>query len=131
VSVELTSVCLWENKRNKKYTLSLSLELIKVGGYDFHHPCDGPQNSHLFFKQPLVDTVFDLPGADQVQFCSVFNFWYAHYSPKKTLDTLACIVCLDNIDLESSENINLPQGFYTYIFKIFSELLAVTVHPIT
>jgi hypothetical protein len=42
--------------------LSLCLELVKVGGYDFPHPCYGPQNSHLFFKRPLVDTEFDMPA---------------------------------------------------------------------
>jgi hypothetical protein len=54
-------VCLWENRGMKKFILSLSLELVKVGSYHFPCPCDGPQNSYLFFKQPLVDTEFDKP----------------------------------------------------------------------
>jgi hypothetical protein len=51
-------VCLWEKKRNGKI-LSLGLELVKVGGYDFPHPGDGPRNSHVFFKRPLE---FDMPA---------------------------------------------------------------------
>jgi hypothetical protein len=36
-------VCLWENGGTKAF-LSFSLELVKVGGYDFPHPRDGPRN---------------------------------------------------------------------------------------
>jgi hypothetical protein len=48
---------LWENKETKNI-LSLSLESVNVGSYDFAHPCDGLQNSHLLFKWPLLDTEF-------------------------------------------------------------------------
>jgi hypothetical protein len=47
------------------------------------------------------------------------------------INILACIVCVDNINLESLQHINHPQGFYTYIFKIYFELLILTVHCIT
>jgi hypothetical protein len=46
---------------NEKYILSLSLKLVKAGGYNFPHSCDGPRNSKLFFKQPSVDTECDMP----------------------------------------------------------------------
>jgi hypothetical protein len=46
--------------RNEIYILSLSLELAKVGGYDFPHPCDDPQNSRLYFKGPIGDIEFDM-----------------------------------------------------------------------
>jgi hypothetical protein len=36
----------------KKYILSLSLELLKVGGYDFPQPHDYPRNSGLFLSGP-------------------------------------------------------------------------------
>jgi hypothetical protein len=42
--------------RKEKRILSLSLQLVKVGGYD------GPRNRHLFFKRPIVDIEFDMPG---------------------------------------------------------------------
>jgi hypothetical protein len=46
-----THLCVVVGKqRNEKYTLSLRLELVKVGGYDFPHPCDDQQNSHIFFE---------------------------------------------------------------------------------
>jgi hypothetical protein len=64
-------ICLWE-KRNENYILSFSLELIKVGGYYFPHPCDGPRSSHLFCKQPLVDTEFDMPGASKEHLMGLF-----------------------------------------------------------
>jgi hypothetical protein len=47
-------------QRSEKYILSLSLELVKMGSYDFSHPCDDPQNSQVFFKLSLVDTEFDM-----------------------------------------------------------------------
>jgi hypothetical protein len=67
-------VCLWEN------VFSVSLELVKVGGYDFSHPCDPPPppQSHLFFKRPLVDIVFDIPVS---RFCE----WLNNFVLDKTL----------------------------------------------
>jgi hypothetical protein len=53
---------LWENTETKNISLSSSLELVKVGGYDFPHPCVGLQNNHFFFKWPLADTDFDGHG---------------------------------------------------------------------
>jgi hypothetical protein len=47
-------VCLWEN-RNKKYILSLSLELVNVGSYDFPHPSDALQNSQMALSRQLSD----------------------------------------------------------------------------
>jgi hypothetical protein len=52
--------------------LSLSLELVKVGGYDFPQPCDGPRNSY-FFKRPSVVTEFDMSAKYRLSFCG-FNF---------------------------------------------------------
>jgi hypothetical protein len=47
----------------RKIHLKFKLGISKVAGYDFPHPRDGLWNSHLFFKQPLVDTEFNLPDA--------------------------------------------------------------------
>jgi hypothetical protein len=42
-------VRLWETEERKiVYILSLSLELIKVIGYDLPHSCDGPRKSPVF-----------------------------------------------------------------------------------
>jgi hypothetical protein len=49
----------------EKYILSLSLELVKVSGYGFPHPCEGLPNSHLFFNRPLVNTDFNIPDLQQ------------------------------------------------------------------
>jgi hypothetical protein len=50
-------------QRNEKYNFSLNLELVlKAGDYDFPQPRDGPRNCHLFFKWPLIDIEFDMPG---------------------------------------------------------------------
>jgi hypothetical protein len=40
---------------NEKCILILSLELVKVDGYDFPHPCNSSR-----FKRPLADTEFDM-----------------------------------------------------------------------
>jgi hypothetical protein len=49
-----------KNRGMKTYILGLSLEFVKVGGYDCPHPCDGPRNNRIFFfKRPLVDIEFD------------------------------------------------------------------------
>jgi hypothetical protein len=45
-------VCVWGVIRTNN-TLILSFELVKVGGYDFPHPCDSPRNSHLSIQRPL------------------------------------------------------------------------------
>jgi hypothetical protein len=45
-------VCLWETGGTKNF----SLEFVKVGGYDFSHPCDGPLDGHLFPKLLLADS---------------------------------------------------------------------------
>jgi hypothetical protein len=45
--------------RKEKYVLSL--ELVKVGGYDFPHPYDGPWNSHLISKWTSIDTEIYIP----------------------------------------------------------------------
>jgi hypothetical protein len=43
-------ICVFEGKqRSKKCKLSLTLELVKVGGYDFPTHVMAPRNSHLFF----------------------------------------------------------------------------------
>jgi hypothetical protein len=56
-------VCLWENRGTKIYPkLKLGISSLKVGGYDFLHPCDGPWNSHLFLKQPSLGIKSDMPG---------------------------------------------------------------------
>jgi hypothetical protein len=53
-SNEIHILCVFLGKlKNEKCMLSLSLELVEVGGYGLPHPCDGPRNSHLFFKRPL------------------------------------------------------------------------------
>jgi hypothetical protein len=41
--------------------LKLKLGIIKVGGYDFSDPSEGPWTSHLFFMLSLVDIDFDMP----------------------------------------------------------------------
>jgi hypothetical protein len=40
------------------FILSLRLQSVMTGGFDFSHPCEGPRNLHPSFKQPLVDTVW-------------------------------------------------------------------------
>jgi hypothetical protein len=56
----LNELCACLNMENEKYILSFCLELVKVDGCDFLHLCDGPMNSHPFFKQPLVHNEFDV-----------------------------------------------------------------------
>jgi hypothetical protein len=58
-------------QRNKKYILNLSMELVKVDGYDFPHPFDGSRNSHLFFKRPLGDIQFDMSDIDPSLYNSI------------------------------------------------------------
>jgi hypothetical protein len=45
--------------------LNLSLELVKVGFYDFPYSCDGSLKNHLLFKRPLADTDFDMPALEE------------------------------------------------------------------
>jgi hypothetical protein len=45
--------------RNEKYMFSLSLELVKVGSYDFPTHVMAPKQSPLF-KRPSVDIVFHM-----------------------------------------------------------------------
>jgi hypothetical protein len=47
-----------------KYTLSLSLKLIKAGRYDFSYLCDGSRTSKPFFKRFLADAAFDMVDLD-------------------------------------------------------------------
>lgn len=54
-------VCACGKQRNPKHILSLSPELVNLGGYDFPHTRDGNWNSHLFFKRPFVDIAIDMP----------------------------------------------------------------------
>jgi hypothetical protein len=46
----------------RKYILSLSLKFVKIVCYNFPLPYDGLQNILLFYKRPVVDTEFDVPG---------------------------------------------------------------------
>jgi hypothetical protein len=41
--------------------LSLNLELVKVGGYDFLTHVMAPGTVIVFSKLPLVETEFDMP----------------------------------------------------------------------
>jgi hypothetical protein len=77
---------------NEKYVLSLSLELVKVVGYDFPHLFDNPSESHLFFKWPLVDTEFDISN---LSYEAIF----------------ACDVCIEN-------EVNFNQVYYSTLRKI-------------
>jgi hypothetical protein len=54
-------LCACKKIDERKVISSLSLELVKVGGYDFTHPCDGPRKSRRFFKWSLVDIELDMP----------------------------------------------------------------------
>jgi hypothetical protein len=47
---EIHICVLVRKQRNEKYILSLNLELVNVGGYDF------PTHVMASFKKPLVDT---------------------------------------------------------------------------
>jgi hypothetical protein len=42
-------VCLRIDKE-RKYVLSLNLELVKIGGYNVPNPCDGTHNSPIFLS---------------------------------------------------------------------------------
>jgi hypothetical protein len=61
VSIQSAFVHACGKIEDKKYILSLSLELVKVGGYDFPTHVMVP-GSYLFSKRTLVDTEFDIPG---------------------------------------------------------------------
>jgi hypothetical protein len=65
--LKLTLVCAIRKIKEQEYTLKSSLELLKAGGYDFSHPCVDLCNSHLFLKQPLTDTEFDIPGLEYLK----------------------------------------------------------------
>jgi hypothetical protein len=54
-------------QRNEKYILSLSMELVKIGGYDFPGPRDGPQNS------PLGTNAIQLPKERTWKMSAVLN----------------------------------------------------------
>jgi hypothetical protein len=41
-----------EKFRNENYVLSESMELVKVDGYGFAHPCDGPEIVISFLSGP-------------------------------------------------------------------------------
>jgi hypothetical protein len=78
IKVEMCSsvihICVrvWENKRNEKRMLRLSLELVEVGGYYFSHP---PSVQSLVFKRPLVDIEFDMPVVHDVN-TFLFSFLF-------------------------------------------------------
>jgi hypothetical protein len=60
--MKFTFLCVLVNKQsNEKYILSLSMGLVKVGGYDFPTHVMAPGNSRLFFKRLLADIEFDMP----------------------------------------------------------------------
>lgn len=39
-------------QKNKEHILRFRLELVKMGGRDFSHPCDGRRNIHLVLCGP-------------------------------------------------------------------------------
>lgn len=58
---------MYENRGTKNISsLRLSLELVEVGDCDFATRC---RDSHLFFKQPIVDVEFDMPLIQSVKLC--------------------------------------------------------------
>jgi hypothetical protein len=52
VSVIFTFVCACGKINERKIILNLSLDLVKVGGCDFPHPCDSPLKSPRLFRGP-------------------------------------------------------------------------------
>jgi hypothetical protein len=60
-------VCACGKIEERKNIASLSVEFVKVGRYDFPYSYYGPQNSYLSFKQPLVDTEFDMADVPHVE----------------------------------------------------------------
>jgi hypothetical protein len=68
--MKFTFVSACGKMEGQKYILSLRLKLVKVGGYYFPHLCDGPRNSHLFFKRSSIDTESDVLG--EVRPCSLY-----------------------------------------------------------
>jgi hypothetical protein len=69
----------------KKEKYILSSEVVTVGSYDFCHPCDGTQNSHLFLKWPSVHNELDMSDIHKVnlQLIKIKALRDASYHKKK------------------------------------------------
>lgn len=60
--------CLWEYGGKKiAHNLTFCLEFLKLGGYDFSHKYDDPQNNCLISKRLVEDTRFDTLVVDYRQ----------------------------------------------------------------
>jgi hypothetical protein len=60
-------MCMWENTEAKNNIFSLSLELVKSGGYGFLSLCDGPRLV-ICFKRSLVHTEFDVSALEYTHY---------------------------------------------------------------
>jgi hypothetical protein len=69
--MKFTFMCACVKLEERKIYSKIKFGVSKVDGYDFTHPCDGPQNRYLFFKLPSVDIKFYMPVV-QVMYKKVF-----------------------------------------------------------
>jgi hypothetical protein len=68
--MKCTVLCACGENGREDCILRLSLELVKVGVYDFPHPHDG-----LFFKRLFKDIAFDMPDVEH-RLCLIYLFIY-------------------------------------------------------